>query len=304
MPSPLQEPCHPHSHLRHLLCHPTSKCACYYSFTMLHMAMVSVSTDSHSSLITQRASLSPPPAPTPCYYTTRTVADIHACGCPRCVFPATSTQIAHVSTSTTSADSQPADNVSTLSQTAGRPLHRLQAQSAPSSAHAAPNGVEESQEAKATAPTAAGPDAALQMCEAMTDTARVEETPLLWCSVTEAHTVAGIHDTACCNAVEVGDVTTAADKHTVKGGAEPQPNSMSKPPAARLRLRARRMPWFHREAGHQSEQVSCTYTCAHIRCSYSLRVWLCPIWCRSPADLCWSCTASWRCCDLARVPSL
>lgn len=77
MPSPLQEPCHPHSRLRHLLCHPTSKCACYYSFTML-----SVNTDSHSSLITQRASLSPPPAPTPCYYTTRTVADIHACGCP------------------------------------------------------------------------------------------------------------------------------------------------------------------------------------------------------------------------------
>ena len=123
----------------------------------------------------------------------------------------------------------------------------------PSTAQAAaPIGVEESQEAKTAAP-----DAALQMPDAMIDTARMEEAPLLRCSVADAHTEAGVCDTGCCEATDSGH---AACDYTVGGGSEPQPEGTVKVPAARSRLLGLRMPWLQNQAGQQAEQVSCTGT--------------------------------------------
>lgn len=138
-----------------------------------------------------------------------------------------------------------------LTKTAGRASHRLQVQSTPTTAQAAQGGQEESQEAEAV-----GPEAALQISDAMIDTACVEEAPLLCRSEADAHTEAGVCDrVGCCGGTESGNV---ACEHTVGGGSEPQPNSAVQLPAARSRLLGLQMPWH--QAAHQSKQVSCTST--------------------------------------------
>lgn len=182
----------------------------------------------------------------------------HAWFLSRCVFPAADTPSACVS-SFTSAQSQPAEDAgSKLTKTAGRASHRLQVQSAPTTAQAAPSGHEESQKAGAV-----GPGPALQISDAMTDTARVEEAPLLRYSEAIAHTKAGVCDRmVCC------DVT--ACEHTVEGASEPQPNSTVKLPAARSRLLGLRMSWLQKQAGHQSEQVSYQYIICC--CSFCIRL--------------------------------
>ena len=172
-------------------------------------------------------------------------------------------------TPTASVQLQPADlhnSSTTPSKAAGKPSHRLQVQSMPSTAQALSAGQKELQEAGSAGPNAAGPDAAgpdaagpravHQTSDAMRDTS-AKAAP----SMADVHTVGGPQGMESCDVTEpanvctVADVDPAAEMDTMGSCSGAEAADVSRLPAARPRLRGLRLPWLTNQAGHKSEQV-------------------------------------------------